>query len=159
MRCFERSEGGGDRTERRRGQAFTSGGVALAAVVALCTSACGPGEGTARGVAERFLDAHYVRIDLPAARAYTGGLARQKIDEEVRLTEGQVVDSSTRVPRVHYSLAQERVHGEDVVSFEYDATIHPEDAASFHRMLQLTLRRGADGWKVTNYHEFASPSE
>lgn len=154
-RCSERKDT--DRVGVASRQSLGSAGVAC--LVLLVTWACGASEGTARGVAKRFLDAHYVRIDLPAAREYTAGLAREKIDEETRLTAGQVVDSTTRVPRVHYSLADERVRGADAVSFEYDGTVHPEDAAPLYRTLQLKVRRSAQGWKVTNYHEVEVASE
>jgi hypothetical protein len=116
--------------------------------------ACGSGGGTSRGVAERFIDAHYVRIDLGASRAYTRGLALQKVDDEIRLTAGQTIDDGTRVPRVHYTLADEQVRSDDVVSYTYDATFRVEGADPVERTLQLTVRRGDDGWKVTNYQEY-----
>jgi hypothetical protein len=128
------------------------GGGCLA--VALALGACRSDEGTARGVAERFLDAHYVHVDLPASRPYTSGLARHKIDEEIRLTAGQAVDAGTRVPRVHYRLLDERSRDADTVSFAYEASIHVEEAESFQRTIQLTVRRGAEGWKVSNYQEY-----
>ena len=69
----------------------------LVLVVAL--SACQPDPNSPRGVAERFLDAHYVRMDLQAAKAYCTGLALKRVEDEIRLTEGQVIDANTRLPR------------------------------------------------------------
>jgi hypothetical protein len=129
------------------------GAIAAIAAGAMLLGACAGGDGP-RAVAERFLDAHYVRIDLPASRGYTEGLAQQKIDDEIRLTSGQAIDDGTRMPRVHYRLREEQVRGDDVVSFAYDATFRVDGADPLHRTLQLTVRRGGDGWKVTNYHEY-----
>ena len=128
-------------------------------VVVVLSLACGlagcasPAD-TPRGTAERFIDAHYVQIDLPTARSYTSGLARQKIDDEAQLTRGQVIDAATRMPRVHYSLAEERPRGDAVVSFVYDASFRVDGAETVHRKLQLTVRRDGQDWRVTNYQEY-----
>jgi hypothetical protein len=126
----------------------------LWAAVALALGGCAPDDGTARGVAERFIDAHYVRIDLAASREYTSGLAREKVDDEIRLTQGQVIDEGTHVPRVSYELTEERLRGSDTVSFAYAATLSVDGGEPIDRTFQLTLRNGADGWRVTNYSEY-----
>jgi hypothetical protein len=131
---------------RRRGLAL----LVLAGAVVGCREPAS----TPRGTAERFLDAHYVRIDLPAARTYTSGLAQQKIDDETRLTRGQTIDEGTRMPRVHYRLVDERSPADGVVSLVYEATFHVEGAEALQRKLQLTVRRDGDGWSVTNYQEY-----
>ncbi len=135
----------------RRG---VSGAAAWLAAGVVLLGGCGRGEGTPRAVAEHFLDTHYVHIDLPAARAYTEGLAQRKVDDEIRLTSGQAIDDATQVPRVHYRLLEEQIRGEDVVSYSYEATFRVDGADPLQRTLQLTIRRGAQGWKVTNYHEY-----
>jgi hypothetical protein len=119
-------------------------------VLAGCTS---PAD-TPRGTAERFLDAHYVEINLPVARSYTSGLAREKIDDEARLTRGQVIDAATRMPSVHYRLVEERPRDDTVVSFVYDAEFRVDGAETVHRKLQLTVRRDGEDWRVTNYQEY-----
>ena len=63
---------------------------------ALFVSACGRDLGTAQGVAEEFVDQHYVNIDIQKAKQYAVGLALQKINEEIRLTAGQTIDASTQ---------------------------------------------------------------
>jgi len=136
------------------GRCPVGGAGAWIAACAMILGACAGSEGTPRAVAERFLDAHYVRIDLPASRAYTDGLAQRKVDDEIRLTNGQAIDDATRAPRVHYRLLQEQARGDDVVSYTYDATFRIDGADPLHRTLQLTVRRGGEGWKVTNYHEY-----
>lgn len=121
----------------------------------LSFAACAGDSDSPRGVAERFLDAHYVRIDLPTARGFTSGLAREKIDREAELTRGQIVDEGTRMPRVHYRLVEERERGNEAVSFVYDATFTVPGDEPLERSLQLTVRRlQGPVWRVTNYQEY-----
>ena len=46
-------------------------------------TACQRDVHSARGIAERFLDAHYVDINLPAAKAYCTGLALSRVEAEI----------------------------------------------------------------------------
>jgi hypothetical protein len=126
------------------------GGLALATLVA---GGCRPDASTARGTAERFLDAHYVAIDLAAARALTTGLARHKVEAEVDLVRGQDIDETTRKPVVHYKLLEEHPQGDDAVNFLYLGSIVVADADRFERRWLVTVRREEPGWRVTNYQE------
>ena len=117
--------------------------------------ACRAGSDTAQGVAERFLDEHYVRINLEAAKAYCVGPARQKVEEEARLVGDQVIDASTRQPRVSYRLAERRDERADRASFVYEGSIQVDDAEPFTRRWLVNTRKEADGqWKVSNFSEF-----
>lgn len=127
--------------------------VVLVAALGAVLAACQSDPSTARGTAERFLDAHYVRIDLRAALAFTSGLARQKVEDELRLVAGQPIDESTRTPTVHYRLLEEHPDGDAAVNYLYRGTISVEDADEFERRWLLTVRRDAGGWRVTNYQE------
>jgi len=126
----------------------------LALVLASVVLGCRPDPSTPRGTAERFLDAHFVHIDLPAALEFTAGLARHKVEDEIRLVAGQAMDETTRKPSVHYRLLEERPDGEQAVSFLYRGNIAVEDAESFERRWLVTVRRDEGGWRVTNYQEF-----
>jgi len=125
----------------------------LCVVSALIAAACRPDPHTPRGTAESFLDAHYVRIDLPAAREFTTGLARYKVDDEIGLTRGQAIDESTRKPTVHYRLLEEHPDGELAVRYVYRGSIAVEDADRFERRWLVTVRHDDSGWRVTNYEE------
>ena len=57
---------------------------------------CGRDLNTAQGVVEEFVDQHYVHINLQKAKEYVSGLALKKINEEIRLTSGQVIDARGR---------------------------------------------------------------
>ena len=57
----------------RRGRQWIA---ALLFLGASWAGACHSDPESTRGVAERFLDAHYVNIDLPAAEALAAGVAK-----------------------------------------------------------------------------------
>jgi len=125
-----------------------------ALLVVLAAPGCRPDPSTARGAAERFLDAHYVAINLPEALTLTSGVAHHKVEEEIGLTRGQRIDETTRKPTVHYRLLEEHPDGELAVNFVYLGTIAVEDADRFQRRWLVTVRREDAGWLVTNYQEF-----
>ena len=129
-------------------------GTLVPLLLALLAAGCAPDPKTPRGTAERFLDAHYVRIDLAAALPYTTGIARRKVEDELRLVAGQSIDDTTRKPSVHYRLLEEHPDGERAVNYLYRGTISVEDAERFERRWLVTVRREEDGWRVTNYQEF-----
>jgi hypothetical protein len=117
-------------------------------------SACRSDPASARGVAERFLDAHYVDIDLGAAEDFVSGLAGKKLADERRLVEGQVIDESTRRPSVYYRLIEETPDGAGRSRFVYRATFTVDGAGAFDRRILLLLRREDGAWKVANFEEF-----
>ena len=117
-------------------------------------SACQSDPNSPRGVAERFLDAHYVAIDLQAAKPYCTGLALKRLEDEIRLTAGYQIDESTRKPHVHYRLREEKPRGGKSVSFLYETTISVDGAGQFTKKILLTMRQGEQGWRVANYSEF-----
>ena len=132
--------------------------ASLGMLAALLGAACRPDPRTPRGAAESFLDAHYVRIDLPAALEFTTGLARQKVENEIGLTRGQAIDDTTRKPTVHYKLLEEHPDGAEAVRYLFQGSIVVEDADRFERRWLVTVRRDGDGWRVTNYQELAQES-
>jgi hypothetical protein len=108
---------------------------------------------TPQGVAEEFVDQHYVQINLPKAKEFTVGLAQQKIEDEIRLTSGQVIDAATRKPRIHYKLLEKKERP-GRASFLYLGTIQAEDAPEFTRRWLITARKEGDVWRVSNFSEF-----
>lgn len=130
--------------------------ASLAPLILLAVAACGPDSSTARGVAEKFLDAHYVRIDLAAARDVTTGVARHKLENEIRLVEGQPIDETTRKPIVHYRLLEERPDGAEAVNYLYLGSITVADADRFEQRWLVTVRRDGEGWRVSNFQELGS---
>jgi len=130
-------------------------GAALALVSSLLVVAgCRAAANTPRGTAERFLDAHYVHIDLPAALEFTADLARHKVEDEMRLVQGQAIDETTRKPSVHYRLLEEHTDGAAAVRYLYRGSITIEDADRLERRWLVTVRFADGNWHVTNYEEF-----
>jgi len=124
-----------------------------ALLCALLAVGCRSDPATPRGTAELFLDAHYVRIDLPTAREFTTGLARHKVEDEMALVQGQQIDETTRKPSVHYRLLEEHPDGTETVNYVYRGSIAVEDADRFERRWLVTVRMADGSWRVTNYQE------
>ena len=115
-------------------------------------AACGRDLSTAQGVVEEFVDHHYVRIDLPKAKTLTVSLALHKVNEEIRLTDGQKIDASTQKPRVHYALLEKKESPERA-SFLFEGTIQSDDGTSFIRKWLINARKEGNRWRVSNFTE------
>jgi len=130
---------------------FSLAKAALLAFV-LTASACGRDLNTAQGVADEFVDQHYVMIDLPKAKALAVSVALSKLNEEIRLTSGQTIDASTRKPRVHYTLLEKK-EGDQRATFLYQGTIESDDNTSFTRQWLITARKEGNQWRISNFTE------
>lgn len=140
--------------KRVRGSSGWLVGASIAALFGLlATLGCHADPSTPQGRAELFIDAYYVEINLPRALEQTTGVARSKVEQNIELTKGQVVDESTPRPRVHYRFAEEHPDGDTTVNYVYLADI-TADGDTSQRKFMLTVRRQDDGWKVTNFSEF-----
>ena len=127
--------------------------VFAAALAALLFSSCQADEKSALGVAERFVDQHYVQIDLAAARPFCVGPALKKVEDEQRLTQGATIDDSTRKPTVHYRVIEQKDEGERA-TFVFQGTISVADGGDFTRKWLISTRREGNQWKVSNFEEF-----
>jgi hypothetical protein len=116
--------------------------------------ACQSDPRSARGVAERFLDTHYVQIDLPTAKTLCTGLALSRVEDEIRLTHGVQIDERTRPPHVSYRLLEEKNRGENNTSLLYETIFSVDGAGQFTKKILLTLRQNGEGWRVANFKEF-----
>ncbi len=114
---------------------------------------CHADPSTPRGRAELFLDAYYVEIDLPKALEHTAGVARAKVEQNIELTKGHVIDETTVRPMVHYRFGEEHADGDTTVNYVYLADV-TADGDTSQRKFMLTVRKEADGWRVTNVQEF-----
>lgn len=121
-------------------------------VWSLLLNGCGRDLGTAQGVAEEFVDQHYVNVDLQKAKTYAVSLALDKVNEEIRLTTGQKIDASTQKPKINYRLLEKK-DGERRASFLYEGTIQSDDGSSFTRKWLITTRKDSDQWRVSNFTE------
>jgi hypothetical protein len=126
--------------------------IASASLLVIAIGACGNDLGTAQGVAEEFVDQHYVNIDLAKAKALTVSVALQKLNEELRLTAGHTIDASTQKPRINYKLLEKR-EGLERATFFYEGTIQSDDGTSFTRKWLIATRRENGQWRVSNFTE------
>jgi hypothetical protein len=133
--------------ERRPARILVMASMAVLALAA-CTS-----PNSARGVVDRFIAAHYMAIDLKAAEPLCTGLALDKLHEEMKLTEGQNIDETTRKPIVHYKLTAKR-ESPDHIEYLFRATIDVPDGGSFEKNWMITARKESDTWKVSNFSEY-----
>jgi hypothetical protein len=133
---------------RRSEQIF----VAICLLLLAFAAACGRDLSTAQGVAEEFVDHHYVHIDLAKAQALAVSVALHKVNEEIRLTQGQKIDASTQKPRVHYVLLEKK-EGPERSSFLYEGTIQSDDGTSFTRKWLINARKQDGRWRVSNFTE------
>jgi len=125
---------------------------AILPLLLFLAGACGRDLSTAQGVVEEFVDQHYVHIDLTKAKTLAVSVALHKVNEEIRLTDGQKIDASTQKPRVHYVLL-EKQEGAQRASFLYEGTIQSDDGTSFTRKWLINARKEGDRWRVSNFTE------
>jgi hypothetical protein len=123
----------------------------LVSAVALL-AACKPAN-TPRAVVDRFIEAHYLAINLKSSERWCTGLALEKLHQEEALTAGQSIDDETRKPTIHYKLQQER-DGQDRVMYLFLATIDVPEGGSFDKKWMITARKDGEIWKVSNYSEY-----
>jgi hypothetical protein len=122
--------------------------LVLMTVMTACTA-----PNSARGVVERFIEARYILIDNQQMQSVCTGLALDKIHEEMKLTEGQSIDQSTRKPVVHYSLQKTRTEGEKT-TFLFKARIDVPEGGTFSKFWMITAKKDGETWKVSNYTEY-----
>ena len=122
------------------------------AVGMLVATGCTGGRDGARGVADAFVDAHYVRIELQASSALCDGVAYDKVAREIELTSDTPIEADTLRPKIYYTLHDER--STDTGShFIYELSIRPPGLDPFIKYTAITVRKVDAGWKVTNYVE------
>jgi hypothetical protein len=127
--------------------------VCAAAVCALLVLACSQSD-PARGAAERFIDAYYVEIDLPRAREQTIGLAQAKVDDEMKLLEGQAAADGASRPTVNYRFVEQQdAANRDRRGFIYELTITFDGRDQVKRRTLVTVREDDGVWHAANFQE------
>jgi len=124
----------------------------LMLAVALMSAACTAPTGSPRAAAEGFLDAHYVRIDLEAARPFCASLALEKLEREIALVENNPDAATAERPRVTYRLEEARDAGTRA-HYAYELAIHPSGMDAFRKLIVLSLASENGEWRVANFTE------
>jgi hypothetical protein len=125
--------------------------TAVAVALVLSISAC-PSKDGPSAVADAFMGAYYVAIDLQAAQDLTAGLAREKLDRELELTSEAKIDGDTRKPRINFMMEEASEDG-DRAQFVFLLDIRPPGADPFERTSMLMLKLMEGSWKVTNFSD------
>ena len=124
----------------------------LGLLLLLVPVACKSPTGSPRAAAEAFLDAHYVRIDLEAARAFCAGLALEKLEREIALLKDHAEPSAGERPRVTYRL-EEGNDAAERAQYAYELSVHTTGSDPFQKLIVMSLRNEGGGWHVSNYSE------
>lgn len=126
--------------------------VAVAVLLALVVTGCSSDD-PARAAAERFVDHYYVEIDLTGAREEASGLARAKVEREMKLLEGVTPPEESSRPRVHYRFLEQEEPGRDRRGFIYELTISFDGGDQVQRRTLVTVGREEGGWRAVNFQE------
>jgi hypothetical protein len=98
------------------------------------------------------MGAYYVAIELNAAREFTTGLAREKLDRELELTSEVSIDPETRKPRINFQLEESSEEGERA-RFIFVLDIRPPGIDPYERTSILSLKQVDGDWKVSNFND------
>jgi hypothetical protein len=101
-------------------------------------------------VAERFIEAYYVKSDLAAALALCGGDARTRLQAELAAVQGVPRDPAD-TPRVSFALARDPIRSATAAAYAYRVTAHTADVGVVVATLGLTHEGGR--WLVTSFDE------
>jgi hypothetical protein len=137
MRCSARPD-------RTRAAAL----VATLLVAGACTS-----DDPARAAAERFVDAYYVEIDLREAREEAAGLARAKVERNMKLIEGMAPPEDIARPRVHYRFLEQQDSSRGRRGFLYELTISFDGGDQVQRRTVVTVGEEGGAWHAVNFQE------
>jgi hypothetical protein len=123
--------------------------LAVLALVPGCTS-----DDPARAAAERFVDQYYVEINLPRAHEEAVGLARDKVEREMKLLEGISPAEAAARPSVHYRFLESQAdEGGDRRGFLYELTITFGGGDQVQRRALVTVRQDDGSWHAANFQE------
>lgn len=132
----------------------------LTLVLPLTMSACAkPSE--AERVAQKFMDAYYVQIDLKAAEQLSSGPAQERLSHQVQLLDGTSTGTSpgaaANAPSVTYKLVSQETPGagESVYIFE----VNPHVQAIGQRKVFVKMREAGGKWTVSQFTEQDQPSQ
>ena len=109
---------------------------------------------TAKGVADRFVQAYYVQVDQARALDFTAALAEERLQREIQMVTPirRSGDVEQARPNVEYSLVRSQPDGRQVL-FVYDLTITPPHIPPMLKKVLIITDQRAGQWKVINFTE------
>ena len=96
-----------------------------------------------------------LRRDRPArARSSESvGLARAKVERELKLIQGQQPAEDALRPRIHYRFLEQQDSGRDRRGFLYELTISFDGGEQLQRRALVTVREEDGAWHAVNFLE------
>ena len=119
-------------------------------MVPLAITACAKSSPSEQA-AHSFMTAYYVNMDMKTAEQYTADLAKEKLNKQISLLDGQTVGAGTQVPTVDVSLFKKDSESPDEATYIYEVTPKAKDVG--HRKVYVKVRQEAGQWKVTQFQE------
>jgi hypothetical protein len=121
--------------------------VPLAISAAACTQAP-----DSQKVADRFMEFYYVQISVKDAVALSNGLAKEKLQGQLKLMEGVGTEPSADKPKVTFSLVSHKADSEQEATYVYSVNTHVEELGK--RLVYVKVRSEAGAsWMVTQFTE------
>jgi hypothetical protein len=110
---------------------------------------------TPAGAADRFVDKYYVESDQQAALALSEGMARMRLENELRLvgTSRRGLLPGSHAAKVYYD--RKRLEGRGATrTADYALHIKPQGGSPIEQEAHLELRVQPDGtWRVSRFNE------
>ena len=118
-------------------------------------SACSD-RNTPEAVAEDFVYNYYLYANQEMALRLSGGLAKEKLEEEIELlreVRGGSEQSNVK-PQIEYKQVGKKVDGENRVFFRYQLTIKDTSISNAVRNTVIFTELTDGQWKVVNFDEY-----
>lgn len=129
--------------------------LSLIVPLTLAQASCHPAAESQK-IAEKFMDAYYVRLSVAEALPLTADLAKEKTEGQLKLLqEAGGPDATQDRPRVTYKLIDRMTAATDTATYIFEVRTHMEDVGK--RMVFVKLRKEGKNWVITQFSEEDAP--
>jgi len=111
---------------------------------------CAQPTSSPQSTAQAFVDRFFVESNQRAALPLTEGVARAKLEEELRLLGDQPSSTTDERPRVYYRQVSEQAQ-DDGMAFYFRLTVVVIGDQPIEPELIVRVRPSGDQWRVSNY--------
>jgi len=119
-------------------------------LLAMTAIACSRNNDTPEAAARVFMDRYFVELDQRAALDLTEGVARSKLEGEIRALEGESPSADAERPRIYYRQIS-RSDQADGLALRFRLTVMVRGDATIEPEVLLRLRSLDGGWRVSNF--------
>ena len=118
--------------------------------IPLAMTAC-HSEAPSQKTATQFMDRYYVNMSLKEAKCLSTGLASEKLENQLKLLDGQNVSAGTNVPKVVFHLVSSEKTGDGEMAYIYEVKPEAEDVG--RRKVFVKVREENGKWLVSQWTE------